>query len=46
MSDTTKAKISNMLITGKDGEVKLELSGDISADEIKEALSKSKVIDS
>jgi arsenate reductase len=46
MSDTTKAKISNMLITGKDGEVKLELSGDISADEIKDALSKSKVIDS
>jgi arsenate reductase len=46
MSDTTKAKISNMLITGKDGEVKLELSGDISADEIKEALSKSKVIGS
>jgi arsenate reductase len=46
MSDSTKAKISNMLITGKDGEVKLELSGDISADEIKEALRKSKVIDS
>jgi len=46
MSDTTKAKISNMLITGKDGEVKLELSGDISADEIKEALKKSKVVGS
>jgi len=34
------------ILKSKDGEVKLELSGDISADEIKEALSKSKVIDS
>lgn len=44
MSDETKMKISNMEVSGADGEVKLALSGDISEDEIKEALSKSKVM--
>jgi hypothetical protein len=33
-----------MTISGEDGDVKLALSGDISADEIQEALSRSKVI--
>ncbi len=45
MSDTTKMKISNMEVAGKNGDVKLALSGDISEEEIKEALGKSKVID-
>ncbi len=44
MSDTTKAKISDMQVSGEDGDVKLALSGDVNEDEIKEALSKSKVI--
>jgi len=44
MSDETKEKISTMTISGEDGDVKLALSGDISADEIQEALSRSKVI--
>ena len=44
MSDDTKAKIKDMKVDGKDGDVKLSLEGDVSVDEIKEALSKSKVI--
>jgi arsenate reductase (thioredoxin) len=44
MSDITKAKITNMAVSGNDGNVKLELSGDINEDEIKEALKKSKVL--
>ena len=44
MNDTTKAKITNMVVSGNDGNVKLELSGDINEDEIKEALKKSKVL--
>jgi hypothetical protein len=44
MSDETKKKISNMQVSGKDGDVKLDLSGDISTKEIEEALAKSKVI--
>jgi len=44
MSDETKAKISNMEVTGKDGEVNLNLTGDVSKEEIEEALAKSKVI--
>jgi len=44
MSDETKAKITNMEVTGKDGEVNLDLSGDISQEEIETALAKSKVI--
>ena len=44
MSDKTKAKISTMEVSGKDGEVHLDLTGDISTEEIKAALAKSKVI--
>ena len=44
MSDTTKAKIQDMKVDGLDGDVALSLSGDISIDEIQEALAKSKVI--
>ncbi len=44
MSDETKAKVKDMKVTGKDGDVKLELSGDVSAKEIEAALAKSKVI--
>jgi len=44
MSDTTKAKITDMHVSGENGNVKLALSGDISEDDIKEALYKSKVI--
>lgn len=44
MSDETKAKITNMEVSGQDGDVKLDLSGDISKEEIEAALAKSKVI--
>jgi len=44
MSDATKAKIKNMKVDGVDGDVSLELSGDISTQEIEEALAKSKVL--
>ena len=44
MSDETKAKVKDMKVTGKDGDVKLELSGDVSTKEIEAALAKSKVI--
>ena len=44
MSDQTKAKISNMEVTGTDGEVNLDLTGDISKEEIEAALARSKVI--
>jgi len=44
MSDTTKKKIENMQVVGKDGEVELQLSGDITTQEIEDALAKSKVI--
>jgi len=44
MSDTTKKKITNMQVEGKDGDVSLNLSGDISKEEIEKALAKSKVL--
>jgi len=44
MSNETKAKIKNMEVSGKDGDVALELSGDISKEEIEAALERSKVI--
>jgi hypothetical protein len=44
MSDETKAKISNMEVSGVDGEVNLDLTGDVSKEEIEAALAKSKVI--
>ena len=44
MSDETKSKIKDMKVDGKDGDINLSLEGDVSVYEIKEALSKSKVI--
>ena len=44
MSDETKKKITNMEVSGKDGQVNLELSGEVSKEEIEAALAKSKVI--
>ncbi len=44
MSDETKAKVKDMKVTGNDGDVKLELSGDVSKEEIEAALARSKVI--
>lgn len=44
MSDETKAKISNMEVSGKDGDVNLDLTGDVSKEEIEAALAKSKVL--
>ena len=44
MSDDTKAKIKDMKVDGVDGDVSLKLSGDISTQEIEEALAKSKVL--
>jgi len=44
MSDTTKAKIKNMQVDGKDGDVELTLDGDISTREIQEALEKSTLL--
>jgi len=44
MSDDTKAKIKDMKVSGSDGDVALELEGDVSVAEIQAALAKSKVI--
>ncbi|MDQ7084532.1 MAG: hypothetical protein Q9M36_06205 [Sulfurovum sp.] len=44
MSDETKKKITNMQVEGKDGDVELQLSGDIAKEEIEEALAKSTVL--
>lgn len=44
MSDETKSKIKDMSVSGNDGEVLLNLSGDIKKEEIEAALSKSKVV--
>jgi len=44
MSDSTKAKIKDMKVDGIDGDVELNLEGDVSVDEIHAALKKSKVI--
>ena len=44
MSDETKKKITNMQVSGKDGDVELKLSGDIAKEEIEKALAKSKVL--
>jgi arsenate reductase len=46
MSDETKKKITDMQVTGDDGDVSLELSGNVAKEEIEEALKKSKVINS
>ena len=44
MSDETKKKIKNMEVTGEDGDVSLALTGDISKEEIENALANSKVL--
>jgi arsenate reductase len=44
MSDETKKKITNMQVEGKDGDVALKLSGNLSKEEIEKALAKSKVL--
>ena len=44
MSDETKKKISNMQVEGKDGNVELQLTGDVAKEEIENALAKSKVL--
>lgn len=44
MSDETKEKIKDMRVDGVDGEVELNLDGDISIEEIQKALEKSKVL--
>jgi hypothetical protein len=44
MTNETKAKITNMEVSGKDGEVNLNLTGNVSKEEIEAALAKSKVI--
>ena len=46
MSDETKEKITNMEVSGKDGDVALDLTGDIDTKEIEAALAKSKVLQS
>ena len=44
MSDATKKKIKGMKVEGKDGNVELKLSGDMTKEEIEKALAKSKVL--
>jgi hypothetical protein len=44
MSDETKKKITNMQVDGKDGDVELNLTGDVKQEEIEAALAKSKVL--
>jgi len=46
MSDDTKKKITNMQVDGVDGDVELNLSGDIKKEEIEKALLKSTVLKS
>ena len=43
MSETTKQKIRNMEVRGRDGAVELELSGEVTKEEIEAALARSKV---
>ncbi len=44
MSDETKKKITDMQVSGQDGDVQLKLSGDVSKEEIEAALARSRVI--
>ncbi len=46
MNDETKEKINDMQVSGKDGEVHLDLSGEVTKEEIEAALERSKVINS
>ena len=44
MTNETKKKITNMQVSGEDGNVELNLSGEVSKAEIDAALARSKVI--
>lgn len=44
MNTDMKKKISNMEVDGDDGNISLNISGDITKEEIEDALSKSKVL--
>ena len=44
MNETTKRKIRNMEVHGRDGAVELELSGEVTKEEIEAALARSKVL--
>ena len=44
MTDETKEKITNMQVSGEDGNVELDLSGDVAKEEIEAALARSKVL--
>ena len=44
MSDETKKKITDMQVSGEDGNVEINLSGEISKEEIETAVAKSKVL--
>lgn len=44
MSDETKAKITDMQVGGEDGNVEINLSGDVTKDDIEAAVAKSKVL--
>jgi uncharacterized membrane-anchored protein len=46
MSDAQKEKIKGMEVSGEDGNVELTIEGDISTDDIKTAMAKSKVLNS
>lgn len=44
MTDETKKKITDMQVTGEDGSIELNLSGDVAKEEIEAALKRSKVL--
>jgi hypothetical protein len=44
MSDDTKKRITDMQVDGTDGKISLNLSGDITKEEIEKALNKSKIL--
>jgi len=44
MSDESKAKLKDMKVSGRDGDVTLDLVGDLSTEEIEAALERSTVI--
>ena len=44
MSSETKDKITGMEVNGKDGDISLNISGDLAKEEIENALAKSKVL--
>ena len=44
MSDESKAKMTDMKVSGSDGDIALEIDGDLTTREIEAALARSKVI--